>query len=463
MLHIGGARTALFNWLFARHHGGRFLLRIEDTDLERSTPAAVQAILDGLSWLELDWDGEILYQAQGVERHRALAQSLLERGAAYRCFCTQEELEARRELARQAKENLIYDRACLALGPEEEQRRLAAGLPYTVRFRIPPGVTEFEDRVYGKMSFDNALLEDFIILRSDGTPTYQLAVVADDLEMGITHIIRGDDHVSNTPKQLQIYRALGRPVPTFAHLPLILGADKKRLSKRHGATSVTEYRTLGFLPPAVVNFIALLGWSPGDDREILSRRELVEAFSLEGVSRKSAVFDLTKLEWMNGRYFTAMSGELLLELVRDELAREGLLPEPPAPEQRAYAARALELVRERCRTTGELVERSRFLFPIPLREYDPEAVSKVWKPESRELLNALKPELEQVDEWSEGPLEELLRALAARLGIGAGKLIHPLRLALCGQTVSPGIFETMALMGRALTLARLAQALERLG
>jgi len=457
-LHIGGARTALFNYLLARHNGGRFLLRIEDTDRERSTEPAVRAILEGLAWLGLEHDGEIVFQSRGFDRHRADASRLLASGAAYRCFCSQEEIEARR-----AEKNLyLYDRKCEVLDPSESARRAAAGETFAVRFRVPAGETMFEDMVHGPLRFDNKEIEDFVILRSDGTPTYQLAVVSDDIEMGITHILRGDDHVSNTPKQILLYRALGKTVPMFGHVPLILGPDKKRLSKRHGATSLTEYRDMGFLAPSLFNFLALLGWSPGDDREILSRRELVELFSVGSIGKKSAVFDQAKLEWMNGQYLSAMDPEAIRPLVEADFKAAGLMSAQPEEKELDYLKRVLALVRERCRFVRDFLPQARCYFPVAL-EYDPEVVKKRWSAETGAQLKALGDALAAVPQWKAAELEAELRAVAEKLQISAGKLIHPLRLALTGAGVSPGIFEVLELLGRELALARITQALERLG
>jgi len=461
-LHIGGARTALFNYLFARNRGGKFCLRIEDTDRERSTPEAVEAILEGLRWLGIDWDGEILFQSRGLSRHLDTVRRLLESGAAYRCFCTPEELEAKREVARREKKDLIYDRACLGLDPREALKLAEEGKPHVVRFLVPAGITGYEDLVHGRVRFENSLLEDFIILRSDSSPTYQLAVVADDIYMGITHIIRGDDHISNTPKQILLYRALGKREPEFAHVPLILGPDKKRLSKRHGATSLTEYRKMGFLAPAVFNFIALLGWTPGDDREILSRDELRSLFSLQGINKKNAVFDTTKLEWMNGRYLSRMKAEELLELVEKDFVSEGLLSGETRPEEADHLLRVLDLVKERCRLTRDILPQSRYFFPVEI-DYDPKAVAKYWKSGTGKLMKHLRDEIWKVGEWNEKTLEQSLRSLAEKLQVSAATLIHPLRVAVTGKDASPGIFETMALVGKPLTLSRLDKALDLFG
>src|SRR5438270_9765688 len=297
-LHVGGARTALFNWLYARKVGGQFLLRVEDTDKARSTDESTRAIFDGLSWLGLQWDEEVVYQGANLERHRADAERLLANGTAYRCFCTQAELAERRAAAEANKESFKYDRRCDRLDRAEIGRRVAAGMPYTVRFRVPEGTTSWVDLVHDEIEFPNKDIEDFIVLRTDGTPIYNLAVVSDDIAMAITLVMRGDDHISNTPKQILIYQALGAAIPQFAHLPMIHGADGKKLSKRHGATAVADYQHLGILPEAMLNFLALLGWSPGHDIEVMSMDDMVRLFSVDGLSRKAAIFDPQKLEWM---------------------------------------------------------------------------------------------------------------------------------------------------------------------
>src|SRR6478609_4906437 len=318
-LHVGGARTALFNWLFARHTGGVMVLRIEDTDRERSTEAHTRVILDGLTWLGITWDEGPYFQGEYGPKHRADAERLLAEGKAYRCFCTREELDAQRARAEAAGSGFRYDRRCYRLPPAEIDERLATGAPFTIRFLLPDDEIAWDDAVHGRISFQGRDLDDFVILRSDGTAIYNLAVVSDDIAMLITHVIRGDDHISNTPKQIALYRAFGEPMPVFAHVPMILGADGKKLSKRHGATAVGDYQDQGILPAAMRNFLALLGWSPGGDREILPEDQMVALFSLEGIQKKAAVFDTTKLEWMNGEYLSALPAEELVPAVRREL------------------------------------------------------------------------------------------------------------------------------------------------
>ena len=328
-LHVGGARTALFNWLLARGQHGTFILRIEDTDRERSDEAHTQAILHGLSWLGLDWDEGPYFQSDGLERHRRDALQLLGEGKAYRDFTTPESLRA--IAGSRDAENVSGVARALAeeMGEEESAKRAAAGEPHAIRFRVPEGETRWDDVVHGEMRFANADLDDLVILRSDGTPTYNMAVVSDDVEQRVTHVLRGDDHISNTPKQILLYRALGRPVPVFGHMPLILGADGKRLSKRHGATAVGEYESEGILPEAMFNFLSLLGWNPGDEREVMSQGELVAAFSLARLQKKSAVFDVEKLGWLNGQHLARTPAERLVPMVLAQLERAGSIREPP--------------------------------------------------------------------------------------------------------------------------------------
>lgn len=462
-LHVGGARTALFNWLLARRHGGTFVLRIEDTDRARSSDEMTQAILDGMAWLGLDWDEGPYHQADGVERHRAQALELLEQGRAYRCFCSQEVLEQKRQAARGGKEAYSYDRHCRINVPREEaDARATQGEPHTIRFDVPEGRTEWDDAVHGRISFDNDDIEDFIILRTDGTPIYNLAVVSDDLEMRITHVIRGDDHLSNTPKQIMLYRALGADVPTFAHVPMILGADGKRLSKRHGATSVGEYAQQGILPWAMANFLALIGWSPGEQRELFTIEELIERFDLDGIVKKSGVFDPQKLEWLNGQHLSRTPAERLEPMVSARLVGEGWVTGEQLEARHDWYLRLIDLLKERARNLDDFARQAKPYFVEDV-EYDAEAVAKHWKKpeEVAERLRALRARYEDAD-WREEPLETELRGLADELGVGAGKLIHPVRVAVTGMAVSPGIFEVLVMMGRERTLERLERAARHL-
>ncbi|MBW3660812.1 MAG: glutamate--tRNA ligase [Gemmatimonadetes bacterium] len=461
-LHVGGARTALFNWLWARHSGGTFVLRIEDTDVERSTEEMIAEILDGLGWLGLDWDEGPHYQSERAERHREAVESLVEAGRAYPCFCTVQELEAEREAAIARKAAYVYSGRCRSIDPEEAARRREAGESHTIRFEVPAGDTAWEDVVHGRTAFENDRIGDFIVLRSDGAPVYNLAVTVDDMDMRITHVIRGDDHISNTPRQILLYRALGAPVPTFAHVPLILGPDKSKLSKRHGAVGVTHYRDRGYLPDAFVNFLALLGWSPGDDREMMTREELVEAFTLERITGKSAVFDTDKLEWLNGQHLSAMSGEAIAERALPWFVDEGVSSEERIRDRWAWFVELMELIKARSRTLGDLVRQGRPFFPGEV-EYDPEAVEKFWKDgdQARAALAvaaewvASQPDFDELDR-----MESELRSLAEERGVSAGKVMQSIRVAITGQRVSPGIFETMAAMGREVVEERIEAARE---
>jgi glutamyl-tRNA synthetase len=463
-LHVGGARTALFNWLYARKFGGEFLLRIEDTDKARSTDESTRAIFDGLEWLGLDWDDGVVYQGANLPRHQADVKRLLENGSAYRCFCTPAELEERRRASAASKEAFKYDRRCDRLSPEEVERRVAAGEPYVVRFRVLDGTTEWDDMVHERIAFPNKDIEDFVILRSDGTPIYNLAVVSDDIAMGITIVMRGDDHISNTPKQILLYRALGAPLPTFAHLPMIHGLDGKKLSKRHGATAVGDYQHYGLLPGAMLNFLALLGWSPGGDREIMTIPEMVELFSVDGLQKKAAIFDPKKLEWMNGQHLSMIPLEELEPRVTPAIVTARLATEEELVERRDWYFRLLDLLRIRSRTIDDIVRQAGPYFLQDI-EYDPVAVAKNWKDpaEASALLRATRDALSNVSDWRTEPLEASLRTLAESRGITAGKVFQPLRVALTGLTVSPGIFEMLVQMGRDLSLKRIDKALAALG
>jgi glutamyl-tRNA synthetase len=462
-LHVGGARTALFNWLFARRHGGALILRIEDTDRERSTEASVRTILEGLEWLGIDWDEGPLFQSRFVEAHRAFARRLLEAGLAYRCFCGPEDLERRRRAAEAAGTAWKYDRTCLALPAGEVERRERAGEPRAIRFRVPEGRVGWDDLVHGATVFEAAVIEDFVLLRSDGSPTYNLSCVSDDADMRVTHVIRGDDHLSNTPKQILLYRAAGAPLPRFAHLPLILGPDTKRLSKRHGAVSVTEYRDRGYLPEALFNFLALLGWSPGDGREKMSRREMIEAFALESINRKGAVFDEQKLEWLNSRYINDLPPERLAALVRADLEAAGLFA-PDLDEggaRRAWFLKVLETLKARSKVLPDVARDLRPFLSEDLA-YQPEAVAKHLTaakaggaPAVAARLRALRAALAPLSPFTEAAAEEALRGLAESRGEAAAAYIHPLRIALVGTAVSPGVFAVLALVGKERALARL--------
>ncbi|MDE3215431.1 MAG: glutamate--tRNA ligase [Gemmatimonadota bacterium] len=462
-LHVGGARTALFNWLYARHYGGQFLLRIEDTDKARSTDESTRAIFEGLEWLGLTWDEEVVYQGANLARHQADAQRLLDSGAAYRCFCTREELDQRRAEAEARKEPFKYDRRCDALPRDEVQRRVSAGTPFTIRFRVPEGSTGWDDLVHDTISFPNKDIEDFVILRSDGTPIYNLAVVSDDIAMRITIVMRGDDHISNTPKQILLYRALGAELPAFAHLPMIHGLDGKKLSKRHGATAVGDYQHMGILPQAMLNFLALLGWSPGNDIEVMTVPRMVELFSADALLKKASVFDPAKLEWMNGQHLSLLTSAELEPRVTPAIVKAGLATEHELAGRREWYLMLLEQLKVRSRTIDDIVRQAGPYLRDEIA-YDPAAEAKQWKdrPATAELLRATRDALAAVGPWEPAPLEESLRALAETRGLGGGKLFQPLRVALTGLAVSPGIFDVLVLLGRERSLARVDAAIRHL-
>src|SRR5436190_2578892 len=470
-LHVGGARTALFNWLYARRHGGVFVLRIEDTDVERSSDEMVDGILDGLRWLGLEWDEgpkiggphEPYFQSGRLDRYRAKVATLVAGDAAYYCYCTPEELKAKRAAAEQAGGAWLYDRTCRALSPDEVAARERQGRPRAVRLKVPDGVIRFDDAVHGPIDVDAATLDDFVIMRSDGHPTYQLSVVADDVDMQITHVVRGDDHISNTPKQILIYRALGAAEPRFAHVPLILGPDKKRLSKRHGATSVMEYARQGFLPEAMTNFLALLGWSPGAaaaDREVFSRDELVSLFALEGISGGDAVFNPEKLDWFNQQYIARLAPDELAVRIKPSFEAAGLWRDEFVSTRRAWFFAILELLRPRARRLDDFASQGRFFFTAAdAIEYDPAAVDKHLRVEGAgDHLAALDAAFASCPAFDPPTIEAALRATAEARGVKAASLIHAVRVALTGKTVSPGLFEVASLLGREVVHSRLIGA-----
>ncbi len=462
-LHVGGARTALFNWLYARKMGGTFLLRIEDTDKARSTDESTRAIFDGLNWLGLNWDEEPVYQGLGLARHQRDANAMLASGAAYRCFCTAAELEAMRKAAHSGAEAFKYDRRCLKLDAAEVAKRVAANMPFVIRFKIPDvhGETSWNDAVHETITFPNKDIEDFVILRSDGTPIYNLAVVSDDIEMRITLVMRGDDHISNTPKQILLYRALGHEPPRFAHVPMIHGMDGKKLSKRHGATAVGDYQNEGILASAMVNFLALMGWSPGGDREVMSLDEMVQLFDLDGLQKKAAVFDTKKLEWMNGQHLSRTSAADLEPRISPALIAAGVTTAAELAARRDWYLALLDLLKVRARLLHDVVRQALPYFAGTIA-YEEDAVAKQWKdrPSSAELLAAVRASLAALPNWTAESMEESLRALAEQRGVAGGKIFQPLRVALTGTSVSPGIFEVLMAMGRDLSLSRLDAAVK---
>ena len=449
-LHIGGARTALFNWLYARHHGGKYLLRIEDTDRVRSTAAAIQAIFDGLGWLGLCGDEPPVFQSQRQQRHAEVARQLLAGGAAYHCYCTPEELALMRERARAEGRTTGYDGRCRDLSPAAAP----PGVPPVIRLRAPRhGETVIEDRVQGTVRFANEQLDDMVLLRSDGTPTYMLSVVVDDHDMAISHIIRGDDHLVNAARQAQLYRALDWPLPTFAHIPLIHGADGAKLSKRHGALAIEAYREIGFLPEAMRNYLLRLGWSHGDD-EIISTEQAIAWFDLDAVGRGAARFDMARLTSLNAHYLRQEDDAELVALIAPRFEPQGLRIDEAA---RARLVAGMAGLKPRASTLVELAERAKFYVdarPIPLDEN----AAKLLDGPARERLAGLTEALRAVRSWDEAGLEASVRAQAEAGGVRLGQLAQPLRAALTGATASPGIFEVMAVLGREEVLARLADA-----
>ncbi len=465
--HIGNARTALYKWLFARRRGGAFVLRIEDTDRARSTQDNIATILDSMRWLGLDWDegpevgGDCgpYFQSQRLDRYRRAVDRLLDDGKAYPCYCTPQELEHRRKEMHAKGLPPRYDRRCRGLTHSEREQREAEGRPKAIRFAVPEdGAVGWDDLVRGPIEFQNSELDDFVLLRSDGTPTYLLACAVDDSAMAISHVLRGEDLISGTPRQIHVYNALGLPMPRFGHLPLILGPDRSKLAKRHGAVSVTEYRDQGYLAEALVNFVALLGWSPGDDRELLSREELIEAFSLEGIGRSNAVFDAEKLAWMNGVYLRNLPPDDYVARSRPFLeATFGRLSEQFDDD---YVAKALMLEQERARTLAELPQLTEFFFRDPER-YDDKGERKWFRRDgAAEVLAAVRAAIGGLPSFDVESIETAIRGVADRLDLKAGPVIHTTRLAVTGRTKGPGLFELMAVLGEDRVLTRLTRAEE---
>lgn len=446
-LHIGGVRTALFSWLLARKHGGVFILRIEDTDRERSTQAAIDAILEGMDWLGLNYDEGPWYQTQRFDRYRKVIHGLLAEGKAYRCYCSREELEAMRESARARGEKPRYDGRC------RERADIPAGLEPVIRFRNPlDGQVIVDDLIQGQVIYNNSELDDLIIARSDGTPTYNLTVVVDDMDMKITDVVRGDDHLNNTPRQINIMRALGHTPPRYAHVPLILGPDGKRLSKRHGATNVLQYRDEGYLPQALLNYLVRLGWAHGD-QEIFTLGEMIHKFEIRDVNKSAARFDPDKLDWLNEHYLKTSSPESLQAPLMQQLERLGLDP-ATGPD----LSRLIEVQSERCTTLRQMAEASRVFFE-DFEEYDAKAAGKHLTGAAAAMLETLQDQLSAVDDWKAPGLHETVRAVAEELDLKLGKVAQPLRVALCGSAVSPSIDVTLELMGKDRSLDRIARAI----
>jgi glutamyl-tRNA synthetase len=447
-LHIGGARTALFNWLLARHSHGVFILRIEDTDVARSTQESIQVILDAMTWLGMDWDEGPFYQTQRISNYQQAAEKLLKEGKAYPCYCTPDELEKKREAALKAGIKPKYDRTCL------HQKSFAPGRAFVIRFLSPDaGKTVVEDLIQGRVEFDNTELDDLIILRSDGLPTYNFSVVVDDATMGITHVIRGNDHLNNTPRQIRIYQALGYPLPQFGHVSMILGPDKKKLSKRHGAQSVMEYQKLGYLPQAVVNYLVRLGWAYGDQEEF-TREELIEKFSLEAVGRSAAAINPGKLDWLNAQYIKKIELEGLVQRVRPFIETKGYSNVNPD-----LLRKAVRSLRERVKTLVEMADVSEFYFCEEIT-YDEKAAGKFLSRETLPMLNQVRTSLSKESVWGQENVHRLVQQLAETRGEPLVKIAQPIRVALTGRTVSPPIDEVMEVLGKTEVIKRLHRAIE---
>ena len=470
-LHIGGARTALFNWLYARHYKGTFILRIEDTDQVRSTEEAVNVILEGMKWLDLDWDEgpekggkyDPYFQMQRLPLYQEFAEKLLKDKKAYYCYCTREELaESREKQAREGK-NPKYDRHCLNLSEEEKKRYEAEGRKPVIRLKIPAKEITFDDLLRGEVTFDGGLLSDFVIMKSDGIPTYNYAVVIDDALMKITDVMRGDDHISNTPKQIVIYEALGFDGPKFAHIPMIMGQDHTRLSKRHGATSVMEYKKMGYIPEALVNYIAHLGWSSGDEREIFTKEELIKEFSLDKISKHAAVFSMEKLDWFNSEYLKNMPIDSLTKMLLPFLEENNYIKkEDLSPAKLKWLKEMVKLMQGRIKNFSQFIDYADYFF-VDKINIEPQAFDSVLNKEGVPgILQALKDKLFALKSWDEESIENAVREVASSLQIKGGQIIHPTRVSLSGKKVGPGLFELMVVLGQEKTVKRLQEAIEKI-
>jgi glutamyl-tRNA synthetase len=456
-LHIGSVRTALFNWLFAQHHKGKFILRIEDTDLKRSTVKWVKSILDALLWLGIQWDEGPYYQSKRFHLYREYAERMIKDGTAYRCYCTKEDLEKRRKERLKKRVTLIYDGRCRELRKEEIEIFEKEKRPFVVRLATPPGITTIEDLIHGKKEFDNSLIGDFILMKSDATPSYNFACVVDDITMEITHVIRGDDHLSNTPRQLLIYKALGASPPFFAHLPMILGPDRKRLSKRHGATSIDYYRKKGYLPEALINYLALLGWGTFDSQQIFTKEELISKFSLDRVSGAPAIFDIYKLRWMNGHYIASLNIDQLSELLVPYL---GKWTEKIDRRGEKWFKKLVSIYQVRIKTLEEFAKEGDFFFKERISILkDAEEILK--GKDVPKILKFAKEVIGSLEPFEVETIEKEIRGLSKRLGLKAGEVIHPIRVAITGRRSSPPIFDTIYLIGKEKTLIRLNRILKK--
>jgi glutamyl-tRNA synthetase len=447
-LHLGGARTALFNFLHAKQHNGDFRLRVEDTDRNRSSEKMTRAILDGLSWLGMKWDGEVIFQGENSTHHHDMGKILLRQNRAYRCFCTPEELKKNRI-------GFKYNQNCRDLNSDEIVKNLESGKAFSIRFKVPRGKISWNDVIHNRIEIKNEELEDFVLVRSDGSPTYQLAVVIDDHQMGVNYIIRGEDHIPNTPKQILLYKAFHWDIPIFAHVPLILGSDKSRLSKRHGATSLEEYRQMGVLPEALFNYLILLGWTPEDQREILDQEDVFNQFSIQSISKKSAMFDQKKLAWINQQYINKSMPSELFDEITKRWIKFGFIKESILKKNKHWIYEIIDLLKLRAVYLNDFIELARYFFKEP-NEYDLRPIKKYLSDENIwQLLDQIKNQLTDIDIFEKDRIEKTIRDFAARADLKAAKLIHPIRLALTGRTASPGLFEMMSILGKETVLNRL--------
>jgi len=450
-LHIGGARTALFNWLYAKKNGGTFLLRIEDTDVERSKAEYIDQITDALGWLGFDWDDNVVLQSKNKSRHEEVVNQMVQTGTAYRCFLSKEELDALRKESEERKELFRVPKTYRDYSLDQQQALIDEGKAFTVRLKIPDGITEFSDLVYGTIKVDNKELDDFIIARSDGSPTYNFVVAIDDSDMNISHIIRGDDHLANTPKQILVYKALGLAIPIFAHLPMILGADKKRLSKRHAATNVQEYKEKGFTPTAIINYLSLLGWNPDSDQEIFNINELISAFNFNQVQKNPATFDEKKLLWVSGQQMARMETSAAVKEIESLDSNWGL------NQDNKYKNDVIALVKDRSKTLNDLIEISDIFFKETI-SYDQDMSQKILDDNAIQIVKDLHEALNIEDNWRKDALESIFDNLMTQHELGLGKLIKPVRFALTGLGYGPGIFDMMFLLGKDRCLDRLSEA-----
>ncbi len=455
-LHLGGARTALFNWLFAKKHGGKFLLRIEDTDKLRSKEEYINQICDSLKWLGLEWDEDIIFQSTHTILYKSAIGRLLEKGKAYHCFCSKEKIIEERKQAEVSGNGYYYSGVCRNLDEQVVQANIKNGKSFSVRISVPEGYTEYDDKIYGRIRVNNKEIDDFIIARTDGDPVYNLVVAIDDNDMNITHIIRGEDHISNTPKQIMVYKALNYPIPEFTHLPMILGSDKKRLSKRHGATGVQEFRDQGYLANTLINYLAFLGWNPGTEQEIFSPDELIKQFSIDRVQKKSAVFDEKKLQWMSGQFIYKKSASEILNSIRAHN------PNWRISNDENYVLKVVELMKERVKSLLDIQEMTTMFFEDP-NNYDEKAIKKKWKDKTiNDLIAKFEKSLDKIILWDAKQIETTLRNLAECEEISAGEIIHPTRLALTGLGSGPSLFVMMELLGKEICLRRLQKAINTL-